>query len=930
MKDTLKNLLDTPNKKMEINDKFLVGHVELKDDLDLIKLNLLSDSIEYQGIVMKKGLTYPIPKKGDTICAKTIYLKYNELFQFQVYIEGNVCDEKQEIKIEKVASVLSFEQNEIFNTLSNISNIKIDDDKSTIFIVENRFGNCAEVKSLSDSKIYSLEFEFDLYDKFKVKSFLWMNFHKFQNNKVIANKLTTFEFLNDEQMAQILNIIFFENLSIFKVIDINKEYIVVMNINYKVLNLNKKNDKLKVLNIELCELLIISNYRQENDEIKLFEESFIYKLNQKFHYLDIDINSKAILKLYILDYNIKGNKYDAIFIPQDNAKTIISNKEEYLIVNNAYPKIYEYFPCQIILLNTKNEKIKPVIFTIYAYNGLLNKINAFLNANCSKPYFYEFLYYNITQPLVEKEKKITVNNSEYNITIYDNFSSENRKRICILNIPYQNMKIQENLLFSNSIQVNELILNNDHEILCINDISSVVIKKPHLTSFFNQYYPYFGDIYDQIRICNANNLENIQKILNTKISKFNEIEFEYDINEINNFDDRLTQSQFKTWFGLIVCYYMGFFVTKQAKVLGNIVYLFTLIWKENLSYYDFIRIFSFLSKEIIINNNKATELIMVNKLDKFSPYLIAYQFNKELINDLHEYHPYFQAYLQFDSFEAYNYIHSQKSYTFSLEMIFMIKHQLLSAYEDFFFVKNKSSEEYAYVDCSTKITVVNEASIYEDNQKDIHKIDNMTEARNCAVPMVINFSHEKSGHFKFMIKNEETSSPVIYFKGLRILLEIFVSNDKYSGETGKIIENFICEDTKIIDELSTHFIYGELLQKLYFSGNENVLKDAVMKIFESNMNNNGEKGQGNLRLKKKNNNNKNIPDKKSSLELPCFRLYGCLMINENSIKKKAMIPKEKKEEIDKKNYNEKLDRYKKMKELYDKSKELFEKKKAKK
>ena len=127
----------------------------------------------------------------------------------------------------------------------------------------------------------------------------------------------------------------------------------------------------------------------------------------------------------------------------------------------------------------------------------------------------------------------------------------------------------------------------------------------------------------------------------------------------------------------------------------------------------------------------------------------------------------------------------------------------------------------------------------------------MTEARNCAVPMVINFSHEKSGHFKFMIKNEETSSPVIYFKGLRILLEIFVSNDKYSGETGKIIENFICEDTKIIDELSTHFIYGELLQKLYFSGNENVLKDAVMKIFESNMNNNGEKGQGNLRLKKK-------------------------------------------------------------------------------
>ena len=913
MKDTLNKLLDSLNKRMKINDKFLVGYVELEDDLDLIKLNLLNDGIEYQGIVMEKGLTYPIPKKGDIICAKTIYLKYNELFQFQVYIEGNVSDEKKEIIMEKVVGVFSFEKNYIFNTLSNISNIKIDDSKSTIFIVENIFKNFAEVKSLSDSKKYSLEFKQDLFDKFKVKSFLWMNAHKFQDNNVIANKLTTFEFLNDEQIARILNIMIFKNLSIFKVIDIDKDYIVVMNINYKVLNINKNNNKLKTLNIELCELLIISNYIQENDEIGLFEESFVYKLGQEFHYLDIDINSKAILKLYFLDYNIKGNKYDTIIIPKDNAKTIISNKEEYLVVSNEYQKIYEYFPCKIILGNNRNEKIEPITFTIFIYNGLLNKINTFLNTNCSSTYFYEYLYYNITQPLGEIGKKITMNNSEYNITIYDNFSSENRKRICLLNIPYQNMKIQEKLFFNNSIQVNELILNNEHEILCINDISSVEIKKPHLNSFFNQYYPNFGDIYDQIMICNAVNMENIIKILNKKISKFNEIEFEYDYNDINSFDNILTQSQFKTWFGLIVCYYMNLFANKQMRVLSQIVYIFSLIFRQNLNYFDFIRIFSFLSKEIIMSNDYATNLIMVNQLDELSPYLISYQFNKELINDLHEYHPYFQAYLQFDSFKAYNYIHNKKSYTFSLKMIFMIKHKLLSAYEDFFIVKNKSSKELAYEDCVTKITVINEASIYEDNQKDIHKIDNITEARNYAVPMIINFFREKSGHYKFMIKNEETSSPVIYFKGLRTLLEIFDSNNKYGGETGKIILNFICEDSKIIDELSTHFIYGQLLQKLYFSGNENVLKNAVIKIYEANMEKNGD-----------NNNNKN------NLELPRFRLYGCLMINENSIEKKAMIPKEKKEEIDKKNYNEKLNEFKKMKELYDKSKALYEQKNKKK
>ena len=57
------------------------------------------------------------------------------------------------------------------------------------------------------------------------------------------------------------------------------------------------------------------------------------------------------------------------------------------------------------MFNTKNEKIKPIPFTIFVYNGLLNKINTFLNTNCPKAYFYEYLYYNITQPLEEIEKK---------------------------------------------------------------------------------------------------------------------------------------------------------------------------------------------------------------------------------------------------------------------------------------------------------------------------------------------------------------------------------------------------------------------------------------------------------------------------------------------------------------------------------------------
>lgn len=564
MKDLLLKLLETSNKSLEIKDKYLVKNVELKDNLDLIELTLHKDNSEYKGIVMEKGLTFPIPRKDDIILTKKIYLKYNILFQFQVYIEGNVANENEEIKIENIQNTFSFEQNDILDTFSKISNIKLENSCSTIFIIESRLGNCSTVKSLSDLKQYSLEINLDPNNAFKSKSFLWINFHKLKNNKVDCNKLTTFEIMNDEQLARILNLMCFKNLSIFKVVDINEENIVVININYNIFNIKKNNERKKELNIECCSLIIISNYKEENDEINLSPESFIYILKQELYYLDIYINSKAILKLYIKDFNEKGNKYNGIINCEEKKKIIISKNEEYLFI--TCPRIFEYFPFKIGLLNTKDEKIESIIFTIYVYNGLMNKLNVFLNTNCEKTYFYEYLYYNITQPLKDIEKKIIVNDLEYNIEAYDNFSSENRKRICLLNIPYQNIRTFEKELLNNSIQVNELILEDKREVLAISDICSVEIKKPKSNSYFNEYYPKFGDIYDLIRHSSIENRIKAIEVLNQKIVKFNKINFEYKLDDIENFEDVLTLSQFKAYVGLIICYYMSFFEKESTRL----------------------------------------------------------------------------------------------------------------------------------------------------------------------------------------------------------------------------------------------------------------------------------------------------------------------------------------------------------------------------
>ena len=126
-------------------------------------------------------------------------MKYNNLFQFQLYIKGNIS--------QKVLNIFSFEENDIFNSLPNIYNIKIEKIFTTIFTVKCEIVNILEVQSLTDSKPYSLELELnsDHYNKIKEKTFLWINYHQLKKDKIVTNKLTTFEILNDQKPAKIFN-----------------------------------------------------------------------------------------------------------------------------------------------------------------------------------------------------------------------------------------------------------------------------------------------------------------------------------------------------------------------------------------------------------------------------------------------------------------------------------------------------------------------------------------------------------------------------------------------------------------------------------------------------------------------------------------------------------------------------------------------------
>ena len=161
-------------------------------------------------------------------------------------------------------------------------------------------------------------------------------------------------------------------------------------------------------------------------------------------------------------------------------------------------KKYEYIPLNITLNNSLKEDENSIAFTVYLFPGLMNKINVFINHVCSKAYFYEFLYYNISDNIGEISKNINIEGKEYKIDKSDNYGSKNRKRICIMNIPYQKNEVDENELNGNSIQICELIKDEIHKIIGIFDISYKNFYIENSNNYFDNYYSEFGDVHDLI------------------------------------------------------------------------------------------------------------------------------------------------------------------------------------------------------------------------------------------------------------------------------------------------------------------------------------------------------------------------------------------------------------------------------------------------
>ena len=174
MEELLKDLIEKEDKCISCNEKFIIRNIELVNKLDQIRLDLQQNNTIYKDVAMIKGLTFPIPKVLQVILVKKIFLKYNEEFELNLFIEGNIDKDEEKPKLLEDTKHFSFESKEIYKTISLLAKIDLPKINSMIFIIIEILDMKVNIKSISDSNIYEIELKPSQISNFKSNDFLWI------------------------------------------------------------------------------------------------------------------------------------------------------------------------------------------------------------------------------------------------------------------------------------------------------------------------------------------------------------------------------------------------------------------------------------------------------------------------------------------------------------------------------------------------------------------------------------------------------------------------------------------------------------------------------------------------------------------------------------------------------------------------------------
>ena len=366
----------------------------------------------------------------------------------------------------------------------------------------------------------------------------------------------------------------------------------------------------------------------------------------------------------------------------------------------------------------------------------------------------------------------------------------------------------------NSIQICKIFNKKKGILFGIFNIKEVISREvKYDNTYFDQYYEDFGDILSLLE----NNDINLEKKKDICIKKYNDSKINKSEEVITSiFNNRLTQSEFKTRMGLLICYYFNksknehesFRVWLNWKKIKNYI--------KNNTFSQILRIFILLLRKNI-EKFDSIDIIFFSSLSKISPYVLAKELNKQEIINLTEFSRYFTAYLQLNSDIMYNYLKNEESFSFSLKLLFIMKHLLLSNYDDFIATTIEYREEFAYNTINENITLINENCIFPYNFDPIKDIKDIEESKNLALPLSIEFRNQRYSLQNYNYKNYTNFPSLLFYRDGNIeKIQEIEKSDNNSFITGRVIDSFLSNDKYMIWKLKNFHKFGELLNYEYF------------------------------------------------------------------------------------------------------------------
>ena len=823
------------NHKIKVDLDVIAKEIKIDDQNDFIELDVEENDALFECLTLIKGEIYPLPRINDIIKVTEIYFEFDKLLNFKVLAKGEIKQKlKENIQAKIYHEIYSFSKDKMLESLKKIYNIKEKIFTGIFRIVDLNFqkedySNLLCLEDMKSYKINAVNLPFSL----ETNKFILISNYSLDEKSgfIIFNKITLVKELTEENLFFYIDSYYRNNkkLLLFKVIDINENYYMLINRYKEIYKLNRTKE-VENSGINLCCLLLITNnfkaISYSNTQIKdmIFDDTeIIYASKQEIYFSKIiQINYISVIQINFLDYNNSENFFELIEIQKKQIK-IDNNELFYPFYENTENEIFSE---EIELKILETDKIKSS-FNCFIYRGLLNKINAFINYYSNNAFFYEYYFMCIDEPIknIDTHVNIGINGKKYEPKIYDTFQSLNRKRINVLNIPYQEIEnfdskeLKEKNL--NSIQICKIYQNKKSMIFGIFDIKeNLFITQKSDNSKFDPYYEDFGDIISIIGSKNDydNNIIEIckKKYINSKIEKSEDF-------ILSTYNDEITLSQFKTRVGLVLSHYI-YKCNEENDIKDILLYYQYIRWKipsKKITLLQQLRIIILFLRKKIEDPSSLNELIYFPECPKNSPYVLAKKLNEEEINNLDEFSRSFAAYLQIDSYIMYNYLKKENSYTFSLELLFIMKYLLLSNYEDFIFTSRQQSDEYAYNTHNENITVLNEANLFSINCNKLKKINDINESKNYAIPISFEFRHENNSHQKKNRKNRNSLSPFLFYRdGKFVKIQVYRKLEDNTiiekGESGRMVESFICEEKSVINDFKKLHIFGELYNFKYF------------------------------------------------------------------------------------------------------------------